>query len=705
MDNFKNAAPRMVFEGLADTTRRARPVAELQIPTHLPLSLVRSAWGLEVDQLVSGLQWTDLYGADVFSERSKYFTHGNLFADRINRAANKQLALRIVSGDAPLPSGMRHCVEYVIEDIQQYERAEDESYKLGADGKPIAIEGSTKRGVRIRHFFEPIQDPESKAPAELGAHGNERIGTMVSNSDGGEGGVGATGVILPLQEFRRPCRGKAGDLGGIRLSAPNLLSAGGARDDLMESERGYLYRLQMVERPDERSSPAIQPTLNGVNSILFSYKDDFFDKKTELEYGIDQVLKQSYNEEGRNGNPDTIGVFSDYHVYKDNLETFLKLIQSTELASGTVGSDAERDLHMVNFLTGISWLGIPYYTVAVDGPSKDGILFTENTVHYAQGGGDGDLSDEAFDKAVGEFFDSFETNDLRLWDPYRVPVSVIYDSGFSLDTKFKMLRVLGIRDDLWLSMQTQVHGEKLNTEDEDYSIGTAIKNRALTIPESVVNGTETVRCQIISGAGTRLDSKLRVPISLNLKVAEDFSRYMGAANQMWEGSAAPDEPENNGVDDYVKTNMRSKNDRVVDNFWESGIVYAQYRQRGELFIPAYQTVYPDDTSVLNSTFNMIIAVDVIKECRYVWTQLTGRTKLTHGQLVQECNRLVRTRLNNKYDSRIRVAVNAYLTPVDQTLGYAWHADVRLFMNNMITVGQFSVIAHRMDDLVEFEQAA
>jgi hypothetical protein len=29
----------------------------------------------------------------------------------------------------------------------------------------------------------------------------------------------------------------------------------------------------------------------------------------------------------------------------------------------------------------------------------------------------------------------------------------------------------------------------------------------------------------------------------------------------------------------------------------------------------------------------------------------------------------------------------------------------MFMNNMISVGQFSVIAHRMDELVTFEQAA
>ena len=697
MENFKNAAPRMVFEGLRDVSRRTRPAVPLQVPTHLPLTLFRAGWGLEVDQLVAGAQWTELYGADVFNERSKYFTHANLYADRINRRANKQLAVRIVPDDAPLPSGMRHCVEYVIEDIKQWVRNEDGSYKVGPDG--LRIEDPTvKVGPRIRHFFEPIYDVATKAPVALG-QASERQGTMVSAKDD------SLGVVLPLQEFRRPCRGKRGDLGGIRLSAPTTITPGGTRDDLIEAERGFLYRLQMVERADDRSSPLTQPTLNGVGQIYFSYKDDFFDKKTEVEYGINQVLKQQYNADGQNGNPDTIGVFSDFHVYDENLAKFMKVIQDAEKDNGTVGNGTEEDLHLVNFLTAVSWNGVPYYAVQVDGPTADGVLFTENTVHYAQLGGDGTMTDETFDKGVGDFFDSFDTNDLRLWDPYRVPASVIYDSGFSLETKFKMLRVLSIRDDLWLAMQTQVSGEALNTEDEDYSIGVAIKNRALTIPESVVHGTETVRCQIVSGAGTRNDSKVRYPLSLNLKIADDFSGYMGAANGQWDSTAKPDEPENNGVQNYSKTNMRSKNDKVVDNFWDAGIVYAQYRNRGEIFIPAYQTVYPDDTSVLNSTFNMIIAVDVIKECRYVWTQLTGRTTLTHAQLVQECNRLVNSRLNGKYDGRIQVRADSYLTPVDQTLGYAWHADVHLFMNNMISVGQFSVIAHRMDELVTFEQAA
>jgi hypothetical protein len=608
--NFKNAAPRMVFEGLRDESIRAVPNVPLQVPTHLPIALIRSGWGLEVDQLVAGNQWLDLYGSDVFNERSKYYTHANRNADVINRRGNKQLAIRIVSEDAPMPAGFRHQIEAVAEDIKLYERNSDGTYKVGADGKRIET-GQVTRGVKLRHLIEPIMDATGDEFVELG-QASQREGTLISTA------TGEASIIFPVQEYRRPCRGVRGNLGGIRLSAPNIRSAGGTRDDLIERERGFLYRIQFVERPDDRSSPLVKPTIAGEQSVMFSYKDDFFDSKTNVEYGIDQVLMQKYNAEGVNGGPDTVGVFSDYHVYRDDLEALMTMIYNAEKSFGTVGDRTlEEDLHLVNFLTAVSWQGVPYHSVELLGPADGGVHFTENTVHYAVGGGDGDLSAEAFDRAVGLFFDGFDTNEMRLWDPYRVPASVIYDSGFSLETKLKMLRVLGIRDDIWLNMQTQVDGEPLNTEEEDYSIGVAIKNRALSYPESVVHGTEALRCIIVSGAGRRNDFKTMKPISFNLKVADDFANYMGASNGIWNSVASPDEPENNGIRGYTRTNARSKTDPVVDNFWDNGIIYAQYRDRSELFIPAYQTVYPEDTSVLNSAMNMIIAVDVIKECRYV----------------------------------------------------------------------------------------
>lgn len=692
MSVIKNAAPRFLFDGLDDNSQRQASAEPLQLPTHLPLFLHRSSWGPETDEIVSGGSLKLLYGDDIFDRKGGYFTHQALLSEAVNAAGNAQMVCRLVAEDAPKAAGITFWAEVVEDDLPNYVRNLDGSYKVAADGTKVVDTDTPKiAGTRVRIFSTPLLE---------NVLGQQVMGTgdMVSDKDG------TSGTTYPLFEFQRPFRGAAGNRGGMRLTAPTVKTSGGTRDDLIEDQRAFLYRFQAMERKNDRSSALIKQTIAGDQTVTFSFKDGVYDKTTEVDYGIDDVFVSAYNAKSTDGGPNTYGTWSDFHVYSENLEAFLKLIHKEEIEHGTAG-DSEADFHMVNFLTGQSYLGYPYYTIQMETPANGGLLFTDSTTHFAQGGGDGTFDDAAFDKAAGDWFDNFMNNENRLWDPFRVPFSVMYDSGFTLETKLKFPQLLSYRDDVYIVMSTQVYGKEANTETEDYSIGVALKNEILSYPESVLHGTGCCRAIILGHAGVMPAALVKQAVPLTFKFAKDCANYMGAATGVWTTAYRPDQPGNNVVTGYTSINARAKTDAMVDNFWNNGIVWAQYKDRRDQFVPAYQTVYEDDTSVLNGAFNMIIAVDIIKVCRAVWTELVGLSGLTDAQFIQRSNDKIATYIRGKYDGRVTVVPNTYFTDADNTRGYSWSCDVDLYLGNMKTVGSFTVRANRLSDLNGTDTAA
>jgi len=691
MATVKNGAPRFLFDGFDDVSGQQLPVEPLQIATHTPLFLLRTSWGPEDDQLVSGNRMKMLYGSDMYDRKGGYFCHQSLLSEAVNEAGNQQMICRIVAADAPKPAGITLWGEYVSDIRPNYQRNSDGTYKMGPTGPLVDETTPTIAKKRVRITSTPLKD---------NVLGQQVAGTgdLVSDEDG------SSSEKYPLFEFQRPFRGKAGDRGGFRLLAPTLRTPGGTREDLIEDQRAFLFRFQAMERANERSSALIKTTLSGEQYVTFSFKEGVYDRTTNVEYGIDETFKQAYNAKSDDGGPDTFGTWSGYHVYEEYLEEFLKAIHEDEIPFGTAG-ETEDDYHMVNFLTGQSYLGYPYHTIEVEGPANGGLLFTESTTHFAQGGGDGTLDDAAYDKAVGDFLDNFMNHPARLWDRWRVPMSCMYDSGFTLETKLKFPQMLANRDDIYLVMSTQVWGQPMNDEAEDYSIGVAIKNELMSYPESVLYGTGCCRAIILGHAGTMPSAKVKSVVPLTYKFADDCAQYMGAGNQLWDGEKQPDEPGNNVVKGYTEINARSKTETMIDNFWNNGIVWAQYSNRRDQFIPAYQTVFEDDTSVLNSAFNMIVAVDIIKVCRQVWTELVGIKGLTEAQFIQRSNNKIAKAVAGKYDGRVTVVPNTFFTPADTQRGFSWSCRVDLYMGNLRTVGSFTIRTNRLDALEGVAQAA
>lgn len=685
----KNAAPRAVFGGMRDDTAREPVRQPFMRPTHCALSLVRSSWGPENDQFVSGDFLKTLYGDDIFDRRSPHFTHSNLLADRINAAANSQIVVRMVPEDAKPPAGLTFWFDSVVDSVPNYQRNADRSYKLDANGaKQVDPAAPTVTGLRFRIFTTELK-ADAEGNIEMGKHA-KRAGDLISvdSSESSE--------AIPFLEMRRPHRGLRGNWGGVRLSPLSTTSRNGVRPDLVDSTQAMMFRVQFVERPSANKSPIRKLNLNGAEYLDVSFKPGAYDETMRRSVDIRDTLIVSHNAKSQDGGPDTFGVFNQMHIYENFLSEIQDLIMAVEGGQGTLsynGGEDSKDL--VNFLTAVSAEGVPYYNVVRDG----GLLFSESSTHYAMGGSDGTLTDAMFNQTVVRFVDEFNTSPMKLWDPYRVPISSFYDSGFPLPVKLKLCRLLALRDDINVYIATQTYGQPLLSETDEYSIGQVIAQEMLSYPESVLHNTQTCRGRIMGQGGIRpaLNVGQTIVPSITFHYAEQMANFAGARSGELDMIWLPSLPSRNVVKGLTESNAQSKNEKMIDDYWERGIIYAQYKDRADVFVPAYHTVYEDDTSSFNNDIVVFCMTDVIKICREVWTELTGQQGLSQESFILRSNTAISKRVETKYRGLIRVTPDTYFTGVDTQLGYPWNCRVRCESDPMRTVGLFEVVGARPEN--------
>jgi hypothetical protein len=195
-----------------------------------------------------------------------------------------------------------------------------------------------------------------------------------------------------------------------------------------------------------------------------------------------------------------------------------------------------------------------------------------------------------------------------------------------------------------------------------------------------------------------LNSQWRGLAPLTVEIAAKFAAYMSSGTGIWNDSLAPDVSPNNQVSTFRNVNATWKADPVRTRDWTNGLIWVQNFDRRNLFFPALQTVYPDDTSVLNNVFNALIAIDLEKVCQQSWAELTGNTKLTSDQYIERSDELIRDKVKNKYDGRAVIVPRTYISAGDEARGYSYSCEVTMYANNMKTVGQFTIVARRRDDL-------
>jgi hypothetical protein len=444
------------------------------------------------------------------------------------------------------------------------------------------------------------------------------------------------------------------------------------------------------------------PTVSGDQSVLFSLAPSSYDRDLNTDFAITNQIIQAYETPDNPGYVPSPGNFGAMYAYQSNIDTVLNMIYAAELAAGGTGvpsANAAGDQYMVNLFGAQDVDGNPYLTYSLVGASQGGILFTDNYVQYAQAGGDGTMDLSTLDDLVQQQLLSYGSSEYNFTDLGMWPQSWFIDSGFSITTKEAAGTLLGVRKDIGVIVATQDVANPQNTAAEDSSVAIALSASLSQYVESQVYGTPVCRAAVVGQSGYLISSPYKGLLPLTIDVAGKMAAYMGAGNGYW--TAGKDFTINplNKCTIFRGVNATSKSAQAYSADWTNNLVWAQTYDRGSIFYPAFQTVYDDDTSVLNSLKTVAACIELEKVCFRSWRDLTGRDDLTPAQLIKESNKSIIAQCPAaKFDGRFTVSPNTYFSSADAARQYSWTCDVTLGGNSQYTVGTFTISAANMGAL-------
>lgn len=698
-----NAAPYTNWLGIQDDSTAQVTVQPLQVPTHLPLCPLYTPWGPEGATLITPNQMTQLYGADVFNPRSVYYNHQSLYAQTILGQGNQIMVNRIIPEDAGPQARVLLSLDIVAEPaLPQYQRNSDGSYVLDASGNKIQITGS---GATAAGFIG-----KWVLNSWLSGENAEAYGEVTSRQGSLTNSLSAQSTLYPILEFQATFVGALGNNLGFRLLVPTGADAVNPLNTA-EAERvgAWIYRMQFVQRASATASAVVTQTQTGEQYADFTFLPGAYDVNTDEDLDFQSVLAADYSAQTP-GQPPVYAPFANAFIYQNYLTTILAEVGAAEAPKGTLISEtftgaSDPNLYAVNIFTAVSMENIPYYSLQLQGPSAGGQIFTSNTTFWGSGASDGTMTNTSFDSDVATWLTAWAAGDTNLNDQALNPFSVLYDSGFSLSTKYLMIALLGQRPDIWLMLATQSALDPQNTPDQDLSTAQALAAMVGNYPESTVYGTAACRAAIIGGSGYLLSSTYSALVPLSLQLAQSFAAYMGAANGIWNSTVPPDENPQNIVTLFRNVNASFMTATARSAAWSAGLVWVENFDMNTQYFPALASVYPNDTSVLKALMNVIIAVDLIKIAFQVRATLSGISSLTTTQFVQRSNQLILNLTKGRYAGRVQISPNTYYTAQDTANGYSWSCAITMYANNMMTVGSETIIAQRMSALTTSSTAS
>lgn len=698
MSAIINAAPRANLNGIQDVSGRPPVIDPETLPSHLPHVYLFAEKGPTLPQLVAGDSFTQMYGPLALDPRSAFFNHQSVLANVLQGAGQQIMVQRVIAANAGPKSRLLLSLDIVADTIQQYQRNSDGSYKLDQTGNKIAITGAgaTIAGYKAKWVVNDWLTG-GEVGTELFGQCQQRVGSVVSSTS-------AQSQLYPILELEVTHVGGYGNNVGLRFTAPTSESAAALNTTLASAIKSYLYRIQMVTRTDPTVLPNVVETLAGEQYVDFSFDESAYDINTDTELGIGTILLDSYQQLDDPTTPTQYGPYGQLHVYEDNLNTVLAMISTTEAPSGllpqiTGGANVDW-LYQVNPFTATDFFGIPYYSLQLAGPADGGITFTDSTTLYADGGSDGDVDAETFDTLVGNQLTNYGSLEADLLDDAMYPQSVIYDTGFTLDTKLAMISVLGKRKDMWVVLSTQDISLPQNTPSQESSLAVSLKTAANNYPESVIYGTSVCRAIVMGHSGYLLNSKYKGLLPLTIEFAQKCANYMGAGDGVWKPGLGFDISPNNQITMFRGVNATFKQASVRTADWANGLVWVQSYDRRSLFWPGVQTVYNDDSSVLNSGINMMVAVELEKVAQRTWRDLTGISSLTDDQFIERSNDLITKATTGRFDGRVVIQAETFKTASDEQRGFSWSCKIHMYAPNMKTVGTYTIVAHRQSDLTQ-----
>jgi len=695
MTDILNAAPMVISQGTRDLSTRVVPRAALQLPQHLPKIYIFAEKGKVGPQYVDfdNASLTQLYGSETFNVNKKYYTHQTPFLQALASHGNNCVVHRLVAPDAKDVANLALYLDVLPTQVPLYQKNSDGSLDLSASGQPQPQLDSLGNPVLVAGF--KVTWITDKTVSNVGHYQRglltQRNGVQVD---------GATqSTQFPIFEFAAADPGEAGNKLAVRLFPALQTDITPFPSNIMNDGKMFPLYFKMVKLVDTLTGKT-NSVLNsfGAQSARFIAQEKGIDPASGAVIDLEKVITDQYINLPTAQSTDLGTVF----VYHQNLAQLLaqfydaeKVISDT--ARDSVINNTEINHYALNFLSFTSSNGSPYQTLKLVDLAGS-IRLTRNTNLFLSGSTDGTINADLLDSLVSTDMYNYNNGLHEYNDLVMHPESMVYDSGFTLATKKDLAKFISRRKDTFVTWSTFAHDAPSSTLADQYSVGIALKTMAELYPESATFGTPVMRGVICGGSGELINSLYIKRVPLTYEIAYKAARYMGARNGAWRNGAAFDRAPLSIVTQLKNIDVTWVPASTRNTLWSVGLNFVLNYQVNTQFFPAIQTVYEDDTSVLNSFFTAVAIAYLNKVAHAAWREFSGSISLTNAQLEEQVNLFVSEAVRDKFDGMFVIRPNATVTEMDNLRGFSWSLPIQIFATNMVSVMITHVEAFRLSDL-------
>lgn len=691
MNSIVNATPFSYARGIQDVSGKTLAPVALAQPTFCPKVYTYAQKGkVGRSYMVVGDARTSIFGAATFDPQSKFANHATIFANAVNAQGCAAMHERILPADAPPPAALRVWLDLLPTQVQDYQRNSDGSIKTDSAGAPVLA--GKLQGFLGKWVVEGIA-PDADGVRPIGL-ATQKTGNQTDAT------AGTQSIRYPWMDVEISSHGSWGNDQGLRMWAPTTLSGTPIDSRLVADQKAYQFFIAVAARPDALTTPKVVSTVSGGQAVPFVLKPGLIDRNTGSQMYLGDVFVKNYSDHTPGITP-TIGAFDNIHIYDAAIGEVLEMLYQAEFAHADAFSDftgEEDEKYRFNPFSATSSTGVAYHTFQIVTGASDSARLTENSTLFAQGGGDGTMSNALFAGLVKNKLLEYGDANSPLMDSVMNPETIFWDSGFPMDTKKAMAAVISIRKDIAVAASVFEVGAPALSDDQERSVAISLLTHFQMYPESDYYGTPATRAIIVGSSGYVLNSPWTSPLPASYELLNKAADYMGASNGKWKAGRAFDVAPRNQVD-YMRDltlPFRPANARYKD--WDAGLIWPQSYSMTRQFFPQMQTIYPDDTSVLNNFITVMACVWLERIGEAVHRDFTGRSDLTQDQMVDRINQAILDKTKDVFDNRFVIVPETTYTADDKLRGYSWTTVIKIYSPMMQTVQTLTIQANRLDDL-------
>lgn len=647
------------------------------------------------NELVVGDARTQIFGTDTFDPLSPYYNHATAFANAANGAGAPTCVERLIAPDAAPPAAFRLSFDMLATQVQDFKRNIDGTYQIGEDGNKTP-QGDKVAGILGKWVVTAIPITEANT-LDFGT-ATVKKGTQLDQTNATQSD------LIPVMDFALSSQGDWGNNKGISIWANTQASDAGIDTRLLEDQLAYPFNIAVRTRTDSLSSATTEPTFAGSSGVTFVLKPGLVDRNNRAKMHLaDNFVKAYQNIKDPSVTP-TYASFDQIKVYDTNVKLILDAMYAAEKPLADNFSDIDgttaNEQYRLNPFSCQSSHGVPYHAVQILTGVEGSTRMVETATIWARGGSDGTMDDATFNTLIkAKYLEYGDKNSVRQ-DSVNYPENCFWDSGLSTDAKMAMPALISVRKGIFVHATTfQVGGPDM-TDEQERSLSMALTTAFQNYPESSTYGTAACRASVVATGGDYLDVEVGFKVPSLIDRCRAWSAYMGAGNGQWKSSAKPDVQPNNQLKSVANINVgfRAAGARYLD--WDAGMVWPDPYTMGTFYWPAHQTVYNDDTSVLNNAINSFALTTLWAIGEWAHKQVTGRSDLTDDQMAAEINSVIRDETEDVYDRRYIIIPETTYSVDDTNRNYSWTTVIKIGMNAGKTVQSLTVETYRYKDLAQ-----